>query len=79
MPGTRLFAQGYTNGANVYANTDLQITTGASTGFFAGGVNSPRTWNGTIYYDAAAVPEPSTMLLAAAGLLGFLFKARSRK
>ena len=73
--------QGYTNGANVYSNADLQISTGASAGggFFVGSPNSPRTWNGTIYYDnAGEVPEPATVALSAAGLLGLVL-LRKRK
>jgi hypothetical protein len=69
--------QGYTNGANVFSNADVQLTTGASAGggLFVGSPNSPRTWNGTIYYDAG-VPEPATLLLSGLGLCGLLLFRR---
>ncbi|HEX5096130.1 MAG TPA: PKD domain-containing protein, partial [Acidimicrobiia bacterium] len=44
----------YLSGANTYANGDLSLTTGAaqstSAGPFTGGVLTPRTWSGTLYY-----------------------------
>lgn len=76
------FAQGYTNGANVYSNSDVQLTLGASTSsqLFGPAVNTPRTWNGTIYYDAAsAIPEPSTYVASATGLLALLALRTRRK
>jgi len=76
------FSQGYTNGANVYSNADVQLTLGASTSgaLFGPSVNTPRTWNGTIYYDAAsAVPEPSTYVASATGLLALLALRARRK
>ena len=66
--------QNYTTGANVYSNSDVQLTLGAATlGVFASSVLSPRTWNGTIYYEEGntAVPEP-TYLPLMTGLLGLL-------
>lgn len=51
-PGT---AFAYTSGANTYGNADLTITLGSScTGLFAGPVYDPRTWNGTIHYQAGS-------------------------
>ncbi|GAB4580006.1 MAG: hypothetical protein Fur0022_27450 [Anaerolineales bacterium] len=44
----------YTNGANTYSNGDLTITTGTGNGYPFGVVNTPRTWNGTIYYEVSA-------------------------
>ena len=49
-------AVNYTNGANVYDDGVIQITTGAGKGSssatppVSGGTYSPRTWNGTIEY-----------------------------
>jgi hypothetical protein len=41
----------YTNGANTYSNSDITITTGAGLCSSFGGVNSPRTFNGRVYYQ----------------------------
>lgn len=47
-------AHRYTNGTGLnldYAGFGVQMTNGAATNVpFSGGVNSPRVWNGTIYY-----------------------------
>lgn len=61
----------YTNGSNTYANSDLQITTGIGRGdgAFTGSVFSPRTWNGSIHYNAGATKVPNTAYTFA--LLGF--------
>jgi hypothetical protein len=42
----------YTNGANTYSNNDITIETGVGNEYPFGIVYTPRTWNGTIYYDA---------------------------
>jgi len=42
----------YTNGANKYSNSDITIETGAGNAYPFGSVFTPRTWNGTIYYEA---------------------------
>ncbi|MCL4262355.1 MAG: tandem-95 repeat protein [Anaerolineae bacterium] len=43
----------YTNGANTYSNGDLTITTGTGNAYPFASVNTPRTWNGTIYYEVS--------------------------
>lgn len=76
------FNQGYTSGANAYSNADVQLTLGASTSgaLFGSSVNTPRTWNGTIYYDAVSgIPEPSTYVASATGLLALLALRARRK
>lgn len=55
-------SQAYTNGTGtgptgnqVYTNADISLTCGMSRGgFFTGTTNTPRVWNGTIYYRSAA-------------------------
>lgn len=44
----------YTNGAAVFSNADLSLTTlrGVALPTFAGTTFSPRQWNGTVYYSA---------------------------
>jgi hypothetical protein len=52
----------YSDGANVYADSHLSISTGsANHPAFSGSVNSPRTWNGTIYYRVTSVLEIPTL------------------
>ena len=41
----------YTDGANTYSNSAITIDTGTGNGFPFGDVFTPRTWNGTIYYE----------------------------
>ncbi|HPA20868.1 MAG TPA: InlB B-repeat-containing protein [Verrucomicrobiae bacterium] len=43
----------YSNGSNTYENADLTLISNCGKGSppFVGGTYSPRTWNGTIYYD----------------------------
>jgi hypothetical protein len=66
----------YTNGSNSYANADLSLTLGIGKGSpnFTGGTFSPRTWNGSIYYDLATsnVPEPGSLALISLALLAGL-------
>lgn len=67
---------GYTNatGTEVYANSDVSLDNFVSTVFpppFSGPTND-RIWNGTINYSVggSAVPEPGSLLLLGAALLG---------
>jgi PEP-CTERM motif-containing protein len=63
----------YTNGTQVgnvaASNADLQILEGSGIGYPFGvdGVYTPRTWNGTIYYQQ--IPEPSSFAMLALGTL----------
>ena len=41
----------YTDGANTYSNSAITIDTGTGNAFPFGDVFTPRTWNGTIYYE----------------------------
>jgi gliding motility-associated-like protein len=41
----------YTNGANTYTNGDITITTGVGLCSLFGGLNIPRTFNGTVHYQ----------------------------
>jgi hypothetical protein len=72
----------YTDGANVYSDGTLQVTAGVGKAvpLFTGGTFSPRTWNGSIDYEAAVsgVPEPTTWTLLLGGVL-VLSGMRSRR
>jgi hypothetical protein len=41
----------YSDGTEVYSNSDLQITSGTGNGADWGSVYQPRIWNGAIYYQ----------------------------
>jgi hypothetical protein len=85
-PGTTGFAihnvdysAAYTNGTTTYSNSDLQLIPGvAQNVLFSGFVNSPRIWNGTIVYDVADVPEPSSWALLATGIGVIALRVRRR-
>jgi uncharacterized repeat protein (TIGR01451 family) len=48
----------YTNGDNIIANTEVELTLGSGKGNpdFTGSTFPSRSWNGTIYYDVTAEP-----------------------
>jgi subtilisin-like proprotein convertase family protein len=50
----------YTNGANTYADANVQIETGLGRGtpIWTGGIFNPRTWNGNIHYTVAVGAAP---------------------
>ncbi|MDB4539456.1 lamin tail domain-containing protein, partial [Saprospiraceae bacterium] len=58
----------YTNGANTYADANVQIETGLGRGtpIWTGGIFNPRTWNGNIHYTVAVGAAP--VLQQTAGL-----------
>jgi hypothetical protein len=69
----------YTNGANTYSNSDVSIVAGVGINDFFDGVNRPRTWNGTVFYDVNEVPEPSTLAIFALGLMGLASRRFMKK
>jgi len=73
----------YTDGNNVYANADLQLSLGVGKGGgdFTGSTFNPRTWNGNIYYDvgpSSSVPAPATLFLFGLGLTGLGWSRRKK-
>jgi hypothetical protein len=62
----------YTNGANTFSNADLQLDLGVGKEYPFASTFSPRTWNGTVYYDVQqTVPENDTVFgLLTIGALG---------
>lgn len=59
----------YTNGNNIYSNADITLTLGIGRGnpAFSGQIFSPRTWNGTIYYDDPPPENTGCRLAVPAG------------
>ena len=47
----------YTTGANVYSNSDMEITAGIGLCSPFGGTNNPRTFNGAVIYSKEACSE----------------------
>ena len=70
----------YTDGFNTFSNADIQLDLGAGILGDFGSINvfSPRTWNGTIYYDVNSVPVPTTLLLIGFGLASFGLASRTK-
>ena len=68
--------------AGVDSNADLTLTAGSATNtFFVTGasVNTPRVWNGTIFYSlGAATPEPGSLVLLALGGTLVIVKRRRK-
>lgn len=66
----------YTNGANTFSNSDVELTLGAGINNLFSGTFSPRTWNGTLNYDVTSVSAPASLLLFGLGLAGLRFSRR---
>jgi len=73
----------YTDGNSTFSNSNIRLDLGVGVGglFGAnGGIFSPRTWNGAIFYDVqgAAVPEPASIALLGIGICGIALGALRR-
>lgn len=72
----------YNNGADVYSDDHLEITTGIGKGTpdFTGATFSPRIWNGTIYYTTSEpVPFRGWAVWVVGGLIAVFTLLRSRR
>ncbi|MBN8694066.1 MAG: T9SS type A sorting domain-containing protein [Bacteroidetes bacterium] len=52
------YPSSYTNGTNLYSNTDISVQTGAGLCSQFGGVNAGRMFNGNIYYTKVGCTSP---------------------
>jgi len=52
------YPSSYTNGTNLYSNTDISVQTGAGLCSQFGGVNAGRMFNGNIYYTKVGCISP---------------------
>jgi hypothetical protein len=72
----------YTNGTGTnqfFSNSDLSLTLGSATNVpFSGSAFSPRVFNGTVYYQISAIPEPSTVILLG-GMIGLIAGCHRRR
>jgi len=70
-----------TTGNVAVSNSDLDIRVGIglTQPFFSGNISYARTWNGSIHYEVAQVPEPSTLVLMGLGLLGLFGPGSKRR
>ncbi|MCA9239620.1 MAG: hypothetical protein KDA37_05450 [Planctomycetales bacterium] len=62
----------YTDGNSTYSNSDVQLDLGAGIWGDFGSIDvfSPRTWNGTIYYNVAPEPGVAGCAIACLAIVG---------
>jgi hypothetical protein len=74
--------QEYSNGAGIFANADLRLDLGVGKDYPFAATFSPRTWNGTVYYELrnpSVVPEPISIILLGTGLAAVMVARRRRR
>ena len=63
----------YSSGANTFSNADVTLTLGATQGTpFTGGLLTPRTWNGVLYYTPGGGIGAGALGFIGAGCAGTL-------
>ena len=76
-------AMGYTNGTlenSIYVDDgSIRIREGLGMRYAFSTSFSPRVWNGSIHYEVASVPEPSTLAIFAISLIGLASRKFKKK
>lgn len=70
------YTQGDGNNQN-YSDANLSLSLGTASNMpFTGSVFNPRVWNGSITYDVAAIPEPTSLAVLGLAAIGLIVRRR---